>query len=708
MVNLSRWLHSVFSSRSSSHRQRIHSSSRVSPYVEFLENRALLSVGSLVALELTEGVGDIFVDVDYRFELSEGEATFTEFGVFAFDTDGTVDGLAPGEDGFEDAVLASDNREALISGGTATGISVDRTFNGQTRLGVYFCQETTTSSSENHVSLLSSSENTLRVGWDETTPIYQQVGPSPRWFDDAIMLITVGNPVANSGIFIDPVGDQAVLEEQDLELTVTVSDTNRDESLLRFQLDEAPDGASIDAVTGLFTWTPDQNQGPGAFDVTVRVFDSSDPNFFNTETFTIAVIDAENLVSAQLTLFVDGNPEAFPANIGIQSDGSTSSAFTADNSGRLLFDMMGGGTLGEFFETWRTNAGLAENNPDAVFNGNQLLDNVANATSTVQMFVNGQINRDFENYVVQPDDEITIVYGSNPVLSMNTNFGSMLIELFPDETPITVDNFLNYVNGTTQNGGDYDGTFFHRSADINGEDFVIQAGGFSTASEIFTDASLLPAIVTDPEIANEPGISNLRATIAMAKRGGNPNSATNQFFVNLSDSNAGPPASLDTQNGGFTVFGRVLVGMTTADEIAALPTRNEVDPNDPNTSAFGELPVSNNSELAVIQSFAGQGSLTGVKFQDTNQDGDQDPGEVGIAGVTIYIDANNNGVFDSGELSTTTDANGRYLLQADPGTHILRAEISNGAMQTAPTTPDSYTAVVELGRVLDMLNFGEF
>ncbi|MCA9068052.1 MAG: peptidylprolyl isomerase, partial [Planctomycetaceae bacterium] len=335
---------------------------------------------------------------------------------------------------------------------------------------------------------------------------------------------------------------------------------------------------------------------------------------------------------------------------------------------------------------------------------NQLFNNVSDATSTVQMFVNGQINRDYDNYIVQPDDEIVIVYGSNPVVSMNTNFGSMVIELFPEQTPITVNNFLNYINGTTQNGGNYDGTFFHRGAEIAGEEFVIQAGGFTTPTESFTDADQFQSIVTDPAITNEPGISNLRGTIAMAKLGGDPNSATSQFFVNLSDSNAGSPASLDTQNGGFTMFGQVL-DLTTADRIAAIPTD---DKNTNSTTAFNELPVTTDDRLAIIESFTGQGSITGVKFQDTNQDGTQDPGEAGIGGVRVFIDTNNNGMFDAGELSTLTDADGRFLLQTDPGTQIVRAEVSSGAMQTAPTSPDSHIVDVVLGRVVEDLLFGEF
>ncbi len=143
-----------------------------------------------------------------------------------------------------------------------------------------------------------------------------------------------------------------------------------------------------------------------------------------------------------------------------------------------------------------------------------------------------------------------------------TNFGDIVIDLFPEVAPITVDNFIGYVEE-----GFYDGLVFHRV--IPG--FMLQSGAF--------DADLNKHEPTRDPIINEFGLSNVRGTIAMAKQGGDPDSATSQFFINLTD-NSGPPPALDTQNGGFTVFGEVLTGMEVVDAIAQVTTHSTNDMDD--------------------------------------------------------------------------------------------------------------------------------
>ena len=153
---------------------------------------------------------------------------------------------------------------------------------------------------------------------------------------------------------------------------------------------------------------------------------------------------------------------------------------------------------------------------------------------------------------------------SESAVRIVTNVGTMDFILYNSATPQAVTNFLSYVNAAVNN---YNGAVFHRS--VSG--FVAQGGAFKVQSAP-NNFSVTP---TSASPTNEPGISNLRGTVAMAKIGGNPNSATNQFFVNLGNnsSNLDRDSGSPNANGGFTAFARVAGnGITVADAIGNLPT----------------------------------------------------------------------------------------------------------------------------------------
>ena len=141
---------------------------------------------------------------------------------------------------------------------------------------------------------------------------------------------------------------------------------------------------------------------------------------------------------------------------------------------------------------------------------------------------------------------------NHPRVVMETSLGRMVIELYPDKAPITVRNFLDYVDA-----GFYNGTIFHRV--IPG--FVIQGGGF--------DAEMNRK-ETRPPIKNEAdnGLKNLRATLSMA-RTSQINSATSQFFINLKNNSA-----LDhgRHGYGYAVFAKVVKGAGVIDKIAGVKT----------------------------------------------------------------------------------------------------------------------------------------
>lgn len=153
---------------------------------------------------------------------------------------------------------------------------------------------------------------------------------------------------------------------------------------------------------------------------------------------------------------------------------------------------------------------------------------------------------------------------------VSTPLGDITLQLFPSVAPNTVDNFLGYIDR-----GDYEDTIFHRVEPNDpgdpADDFVIQAGGFAQSGISFG------RIDTQEEIENEPCISNVQGTVAMAKLGDAPDSATSQWFVNLTDN-----TGLDDTNGGFTVFGRVLFdGLDVATAIVNLTDRVPANPLPP-------------------------------------------------------------------------------------------------------------------------------
>jgi peptidyl-prolyl cis-trans isomerase A (cyclophilin A) len=141
---------------------------------------------------------------------------------------------------------------------------------------------------------------------------------------------------------------------------------------------------------------------------------------------------------------------------------------------------------------------------------------------------------------------------TNPVIILSTNLGNITIELEQQKAPITVKNFMDYVES-----GFYTNTVFHRV--IPG--FMIQGGGFTQNMQ---QKPAKPAIVNEAK----NGLSNKRGTIAMA-RTSVVDSATSQFFINLSDN-----VLLDhgVRDYGYAVFGKVIAGMETVDAIAKVKT----------------------------------------------------------------------------------------------------------------------------------------
>lgn len=195
-------------------------------------------------------------------------------------------------------------------------------------------------------------------------------------------------------------------------------------------------------------------------------------------------------------------------------------------------------------------------------NSTPVLDN-GTAIADVPLTQNSSQTLDLAGHFSDPDT-------TNSKITLNTSAGPLNIDLFDTTAPQTVANFFDYIDS-----GEFDSFIFSRDV----TNFVLQGGGFKFDP---ATSKLVPTAKHAP-VPNEFGASNTQYTIAMAKTPNQPNSATNQFFINLANNNTGAN-SLDTQNSGFTVFGKL---DSTADQhtLANLlngannTINNDLDPN---------------------------------------------------------------------------------------------------------------------------------
>jgi cyclophilin family peptidyl-prolyl cis-trans isomerase len=146
---------------------------------------------------------------------------------------------------------------------------------------------------------------------------------------------------------------------------------------------------------------------------------------------------------------------------------------------------------------------------------------------------------------------------SAPRVALDTSLGRIVFELYRDKAPRTVANFLAYVRD-----GHYNGTVFHRVV----PELLVQGGAFTP------DLQQKPERAPIPNEANN-GLSNLRGSLVAARRPGDSDSATAQFFINLADNRQfDPHDDRSPQGKGYCVFGRVIEGMDVAERIGRTPT----------------------------------------------------------------------------------------------------------------------------------------
>ncbi len=301
--------------------------------------------------------------------------------------------------------------------------------------------------------------------------------------------------------------------------------------------------------------------------------------------------------------------------------------------------------------------------------------------------------------------------GAFPTITIETNAGDITLNMFDERAPQTVQNFLNYAKD-----GDFINSIFHRVV----PGFVVQGGGFRSSAEDLCDctpekfmvssvsAAQFAAVPTDPPVVNEFGHSNVRGTVAMAKLGGNPNSATNQFFFNLANNSS----NLDNQNGGFTVFAEI-DDMTVVDQIAALPKRNlsSIFPSGSALSALSAVasltsPTTGHVAAVRMEGFTGTGLVAGKVFIDSNANGESDLAEGGVTRAEVFVDDDEDGTMDVGEAHAVADDLGEYAISLPAGRHVIRPVPILGYTQTDGSAGTGFVINVEIGQGYRERNIG--
>lgn len=330
-------------------------------------------------------------------------------------------------------------------------------------------------------------------------------------------------------------------------------------SVLKSGLPKSTPGANNVATSGGTLSTDVTGLAPGVgYDIAVRAYYD-----FN-DGFTNPIVSVNSNVASFFTKDGITNKSYAPITLGVAFSYPTP---ISSHSPRVSWSVTG------------LPAGLAFNDTTGEISGTPTVGGVFNVSRSVT-FQDGTVDTDTlvlrigrtpgaPSSTTIPDQTLGLAGSFNISLSdkfsdadsdsavrLSTTLGNIDLIMFDTLTPLTVANFVNYVNN-----GHYTSSAYHRSV----AGFVLQGGGLkpvSSPDRFSKYTGLTP-------VQNEPGISNLTGTVAMAKLGTDPNSATDEYFFNLGDNSS----NLDNQNGGFTVFARVSSPtMAVVNSIVALPS----------------------------------------------------------------------------------------------------------------------------------------
>jgi cyclophilin family peptidyl-prolyl cis-trans isomerase len=578
-----------------------HSLGQGNPVTQVFDNRALTTpgpAGSTVATTFKFGDGSL-------------AAFNNEFGVFKVDNArGLIGDLLPGDPGYAAAALAASNRQVVFSQNQDPGAKRTLTLDGGSFYGFYLIQNSNWSTwralnpgnslAGGPLALFSflpanpDAFDHMRLLGDHRMAFEDMTFGGDQDFDDLMVGINFGAarqaPTVTASLANDTGASKTDRVTNDPTVTGKVTSVAPVASL-RAGFGSTPVSAFTDVTSAL--------NADGTFTLSRALLATVNGGSLPDGSYTLH-LQATDRNGDKSTVFDLSFTLLTTAPIAFDLDPSSDTQTLGDHITTLgLVTLRGTTTPNSIVTLVQTGASVASDAAGTFSFGGvvlasgpndytvQVVDLAGNTTTKLQTFT-----RDDAPFVNQGIADVSVAQNSTPtnislanvfgdpnivnnIVRLNTSFGNVDVEMEDTATPQTVANFLNYVNS-----GRYNNSIIHRSV----PGFVEQGGGFALGS----DGTLNPThITTDPAVQNEPGISNVRGTIAMAKVGGDPNSATSEFFFNLSNSNA---ANLDSQNGGFTVFGHVVNNtMSVVDAMAGLPTFNLHDSG----GTFTDVPLRN-------------------------------------------------------------------------------------------------------------------
>jgi fibro-slime domain-containing protein/RHS repeat-associated protein len=225
-------------------------------------------------------------------QLTIGREEFNEMGLFVVDgPNGAVNGVLPSSPSYSTEVFATANRQVLYSKRSVFRTAREATFPAGTTLGVYVLQETSDNGdADKHLRVRETGTSKVRIGWEEHFSPSAWIGVGDRGYDDVMIDMTIGQPFdGNAEPVITAIPNQFMNEETELSIQTLAMDADLPNDTLRYSLDVAPTGATIDPLTGRFRWTPTEAQGPSNLEVIIRATDRE--GAFDTEAFTVTVLE---------------------------------------------------------------------------------------------------------------------------------------------------------------------------------------------------------------------------------------------------------------------------------------------------------------------------------------------------------------------------------------------------------------------------------